>query len=78
MKIELALREATKDVICVFDAEDSPHPRYLPHCEYGYGTDSADVVQSGVQLVNSRSTWFSALNVLEYFFLVQIRASLIC
>ena len=26
------------------------------------------MVQSGVQLVNFRSTWFSALNVLEYFF----------
>ena len=25
-KIELRTREATKDVICVFDAEDSPHP----------------------------------------------------
>ena len=30
--------------------------------------DQVDVVQSGVQLINFRSRWFSALNVLEYFF----------
>jgi len=28
----------------------------------------ADVVQSGVQIMNYKSRWFSALNILEYFF----------
>ena len=67
-KLNFALREATKDVICVFDAEDSPHPDIYHIVNTVMGRDSADVVQSGVQLVNFRSTWFSALNVLEYFF----------
>ncbi len=30
--------------------------------------EKSDIVQSGIQLVNFNSHWFSALNVLEYFF----------
>jgi cellulose synthase/poly-beta-1,6-N-acetylglucosamine synthase-like glycosyltransferase len=31
-------------------------------------TEQADVVQSGVQLMNIHSRWFSKINVLEYYF----------
>ncbi|MBN1680483.1 MAG: glycosyltransferase [Anaerolineae bacterium] len=62
------LRAATKDVVCIFDAEDEPHPDIYNVVNTVMIRDNADVVQSGVQLMNFRSTWFSALNVLEYFF----------
>lgn len=66
--LNIGLREATKDVVCVFDAEDEPHPELYNVINTVMLRDNADVVQSGVQLMNFRSTWFSALNVLEYFF----------
>jgi cellulose synthase/poly-beta-1,6-N-acetylglucosamine synthase-like glycosyltransferase len=62
------LRVATKDVICVFDAEDEPHPDIYNVVNTVMLRDDADVVQSGVQLMNFRSSWFSAFNCLEYFF----------
>jgi glycosyltransferase XagB len=63
-----ALRVATRDVVCVFDAEDEPHPELYHVINSVMIRDNADVVQAGVQLMNFRSTWFSALNCLEYFF----------
>lgn len=62
------LKVATKDVVCVFDAEDQPHGELYNVVNTVMVRDSADVVQSGVQLMNFESTWFSALNCLEYFF----------
>lgn len=61
-------RETTKNVICIFDAEDSPHAQIYNTVNTIMLRDKADVVQSGVQLMNFKSTWFSAFNVLEYFF----------
>lgn len=66
--LNIGLREATKEVIAVFDAEDEPHHELYNVINTVMLRDDADVVQSGVQLMNFRSTWFSALNVLEYFF----------
>jgi glycosyltransferase XagB len=62
------LHVATKDVVCIFDAEDEPHPAIYNIVNTVMLRDEADVVQSGVQLMNIDSTWFSALNCLEYFF----------
>jgi glycosyltransferase XagB len=62
------LKVASKDVICIFDAEDEPHPELYNIINTVMVRDDADVVQSGVQLMNYKSTWFSALNCLEYFF----------
>lgn len=62
------LRAATKEVVCVFDAEDEPHPDIYNVVNTVMVRDNSDVVQSGVQLMNFESSWFSALNVLEYFF----------
>lgn len=61
-------RESTKDVICIFDAEDQPHHEIYNVINTVMIRDDADVVQSGVQLMNFESKWFSAFNVLEYFF----------
>ncbi len=62
------LKEATKDVVCIFDAEDEPHPDIYNIVNTVMVRDEADVVQSGVQLMNFGSSWFSAFTVLEYFF----------
>lgn len=67
-KLNFGLRNAHNEVVCVFDAEDTPHRDIYQVVNTVMIRDQADVVQSGVQLVNFRSNWFSTLNVLEYFF----------
>lgn len=62
------LRVAGNQVICVFDAEDEPHADLYNVINTVMVRDNADIVQAGVQLMNFKSTWFSALNCLEYFF----------
>lgn len=66
--LNVGLHHATKDIIVVFDAEDEPHKDILHIANTVMSKDNIDVLQSGVQLMNYRSTWFSTLNVLEYFF----------
>lgn len=63
-----ALKVASNDVVCVFDAEDEPHHELYNVINTVMLRDNADVVQAGVQLMNFKSSWFSALNCLEYFF----------
>lgn len=67
-KLNYGLEHANNDVVCVFDAEDAPHHDIYNVVNTVMLRDQADVVQSGVQLINFRSNWFSTLNVLEYFF----------
>lgn len=62
------LRAAQNDVVCIFDAEDEPHPEIYHVVNTVMVQKQADVIQSGVQLMNFDSNWFSAFNVLEYFF----------
>jgi|GEM_PF-419611 len=62
------LAASKMDVVCIFDAEDDPHPEIYQVVNTVMVNKEADVVQSGVQLMNFESTWFSAFNVLEYFF----------
>jgi cellulose synthase/poly-beta-1,6-N-acetylglucosamine synthase-like glycosyltransferase len=62
------LVEAKNQIIGIFDAEDEPHQDIYNIINTVLVKDKVDVVQSGVQLMNFRSYWFSALNVLEYFF----------
>lgn len=62
------LKEAKNDIVAIFDAEDEPHQDIYQIVNTVLVREKADVVQSGVQLMNFRSHWFSSLNVLEYFF----------
>lgn len=62
------LKQAKNEVIAVFDAEDEPHSDIYNVVNTLMVTENPDIVQSGVQLMNYRSNWFSTLNVLEYFF----------
>lgn len=66
--LNVGLKQATKDIVVVFDAEDEPHKDILQIANTVMLQEDVDVLQSGVQLMNYRSTWFSTLNVLEYFF----------
>ncbi|MFZ2189558.1 MAG: glycosyltransferase [Candidatus Magasanikiibacteriota bacterium] len=67
-KLNFGLSFTNNEVLCVFDAEDSPHCDILNIVNTVMLRDEADVVQSGVQLIDYKSHWFSSLNVIEYFF----------
>src|SRR5271157_603496 len=67
-QLNLGLRMAKGDIVTIFDAEDEPHPDILQVINATFLTESVDVVQSGVQLMNHNTKWFCFLNVLEYFF----------
>jgi cellulose synthase/poly-beta-1,6-N-acetylglucosamine synthase-like glycosyltransferase len=62
------LQAATRDVVTIFDAEDEPHADIFQIVNTIMLQEGAEVVQSGIRLMNHDSHWFSALNVLEYFF----------
>jgi cellulose synthase/poly-beta-1,6-N-acetylglucosamine synthase-like glycosyltransferase len=66
--LNLGLLAAKNQIVAVFDAEDEPHPDILHIINTKFIHTESDVIQSGVQLINENSRWFSALNVLEYYF----------
>lgn len=65
--LNAALTLAKNDVVCIFDAEDEPHKEIYNVVNTVMVRDGADVVQSGVQLMNFESNWYSLFNVLEYY-----------
>lgn len=66
--LNVGLNNAANDVVVVFDAEDEPNTNIYHVANTVMKENNVDVLQSGVQLMNYRSTWYSTLNVLEYFF----------
>ncbi|MGY1708310.1 glycosyltransferase [Geodermatophilus sp. SYSU D00758] len=68
-----ALAFATGDVVTIFDAEDDIHPDIFNIVNTVMVDEDVKVVQAGVQLMNYASRWYSALNVLEYFFWFKSR-----
>jgi glycosyltransferase XagB len=66
--LNYALTEAKGDFVTIFDAEDEPHPDLFTVINTELVRSGADVVQSGVQLMNYDSNWYSTFNVLEYYF----------
>ncbi len=71
--LNIGLAQATGDVVTIFDAEDEPHADILHLVNTVMVSEHAPVVQCGVQLMNYADHWFSALNVLEYFFWFKSR-----
>jgi glycosyltransferase XagB len=71
--LNVALPHATHDVVTIFDAEDDIHPAVFNLVNTVMVGERLNVVQSGVQLMNFRSSWYSTLNVLEYFFWFKSR-----
>jgi cellulose synthase/poly-beta-1,6-N-acetylglucosamine synthase-like glycosyltransferase len=71
--LNTALLYATHDIVTIFDAEDDIHPDIFNLVNTVMETEDVKVVQAGVQLMNFDSSWYSALNVLEYFFWFKSR-----
>ncbi len=71
--LNVGLAQSKGDVVTIFDAEDEPHPNLLQMVNTVMHNETVPVVQCGVQLMNYASSWFSALNVLEYFFWFKSR-----
>jgi glycosyltransferase XagB len=74
--LNVGLRAATGDIVTIFDSEDEPHPDLLNIVNTVVrreGPARTPVIQCGVQLMNYADRWFSALNVLEYFFWFKSR-----
>ena len=62
------LLDSKNDIVAIFDAEDEPHSDIYNIVNTVMSKDEIDVVQSGVQLINYQSRWFSPFNVMEYYF----------
>jgi cellulose synthase/poly-beta-1,6-N-acetylglucosamine synthase-like glycosyltransferase len=62
------LQAAAMDVVTIFDAEDEPHEDIFQIINTTLAQEDVEVVQGGVRLMNYDTYWFSALNVLEYYF----------
>ena len=71
--LNAALPHCTGEITGVFDAEDVVHPQLLRRVDQRFQRTDADVVQSGVQLMNFRSSWLTVRNVLEYYFWFRSR-----
>ncbi len=71
--LNTALPHCSGDVVGVFDAEDEVHPDLLRRVDDCFRTSGAPVIQSGVQLMNFESSWYSVHNCLEYFFWFRSR-----
>lgn len=66
--LNAALPHVRGDVLGIFDAEDEVHPDLLANVDREFRSTGADVVQSGVQLMNHDTSWYALRNVLEYYF----------
>jgi cellulose synthase/poly-beta-1,6-N-acetylglucosamine synthase-like glycosyltransferase len=71
--LNVALVEARRQVVTIFDAEDDVHPELLRMINHVMVTERVNVVQAGVQLMNFRDHWFGVHNCLEYFFWFKSR-----
>ena len=71
--LNAGIRATRNDVVTIFDAEDDIHPDIFNVVNTLMVSEHVNVVQCGVQLMNYQSNWYSALNVLEYFFWFKSR-----
>jgi cellulose synthase/poly-beta-1,6-N-acetylglucosamine synthase-like glycosyltransferase len=71
--LNVGLRHTHNEVVTIFDAEDDIHPDIFNVINTVMLNEPVAVIQSGVQLMNYDSRWYSVLNVLEYFFWFKSR-----
>jgi cellulose synthase/poly-beta-1,6-N-acetylglucosamine synthase-like glycosyltransferase len=71
--LNIGFAQATGDVVTIFDAEDEIHPDIFNVVNTVMLRENVRVVQCGVQLMDFDSSWYSALNVLEYYFWFKSR-----
>jgi cellulose synthase/poly-beta-1,6-N-acetylglucosamine synthase-like glycosyltransferase len=74
--LNTALPHCKGEIIGVFDAEDIVAPGLLRAIDATFEHTGTDVVQGATQLMNHRSSWFSARNALEYYFWFKSRLHL--
>jgi cellulose synthase/poly-beta-1,6-N-acetylglucosamine synthase-like glycosyltransferase len=71
--LNVGLAVTRNEVVTIFDSEDDIHPDIFNVINTVIVSEGVNVVQSGVQLMNYESNWYSTLNVLEYFFWFKSR-----
>ena len=71
--LNVGLRTTHNEIVTIFDAEDDIHPDIFNVVNTVMLEEYVPVLQCGVQLMNYQSKWYSALNVLEYFFWFKSR-----
>ena len=71
--LNVGLKATSHEVVTIFDSEDDIHPDIFNVINTVMLQEGVNVVQSGVQLMNYESNWYSTLNVLEYFFWFKSR-----
>ena len=71
--LNIGLAQSSNEVVTIFDAEDEIHPDIFNIVNTVMLEEGVRVVQCGVQLMNYDSSWYSSLNVLEYFFWFKSR-----
>jgi cellulose synthase/poly-beta-1,6-N-acetylglucosamine synthase-like glycosyltransferase len=71
--LNVGLRTTRNEIVTIFDAEDDIHPDIFNVVNTVMLEEYVPVLQCGVQLMNYQSRWYSALNVLEYFFWFKSR-----
>ncbi|WP_062377781.1 glycosyltransferase [Demequina pelophila] len=71
--MNLGLEAAKHELLTIFDSEDDVSPELFSIVDTLYQRKRIDVLQGGVQLMDYDSHWFSAHNVLEYFFWFKSR-----
>ncbi len=71
--LNVGFSQATGDVVTIFDAEDEIHPDIFNIVNTVMTRERVRVVQCGVQLMDYDSSWYSVLNVLEYYFWFKSR-----
>jgi cellulose synthase/poly-beta-1,6-N-acetylglucosamine synthase-like glycosyltransferase len=71
--LNAGVRVTRHEVVTIFDAEDDIHPDIFNVVNTLMVSERVNIVQCGVQLMNYQTNWYSALNVLEYFFWFKSR-----
>ena len=67
VSLNQGLRHSQNQIITIFDAEDEPNPDIYKIVNTVLVKEKVDIVQSGVQLMNYDSRWYSPFAVMEYF-----------
>ena len=71
--LNVGFAQSNGDVVTIFDAEDEIHPDIFNIVNTVMLREKVRAVQCGVQLMDYDSSWYSTLNVLEYYFWFKSR-----
>lgn len=71
--LNVGFGQSRGDVVTIFDAEDEIHPDIFNIVNTVMLREKVRTVQCGVQLMDYESSWYSTLNVLEYYFWFKSR-----